>query len=36
MGKTRSRKPFMTYEQQIHKLQNEKKLEIKDKEYAIE
>lgn len=36
MGKTQSRKPFMTYEQQIQKLKNEKKLEIRDKEYAIE
>lgn len=28
-------KPFMTYEQQIHKLQTEKKLEIQDVDYAI-
>lgn len=28
-------KPFMTYEQQINKLQNEKKLEIQDTAYAM-
>lgn len=28
-------KPFMTYEQQIHKLKNEKKLEIADEAYAL-
>ena len=32
---TKHDKPFMTYEQQIFKLQDEKKLEINDEKYAI-
>ena len=28
-------KPFMTYEQQINKLHNDKKLEIQDIDYAV-
>lgn len=33
--KTQQGKPFMTYEQQIYKLRNDKKLEIRNVEYAI-
>lgn len=35
MAEQRQPKPFMTYEQLIHKLKDEKKLEISDNDYAI-
>ena len=35
MEEQKQPKPFMTYEQLIHKLKDEKKLEINDTDYAI-